>query len=79
MLDMEFLTLGIPLIYIKKALIALLSYLKVCPTVVTVMVEKDIVVDMVIPAMAVGQGTAIVGAPIVTDRGITNAMEKWLF
>jgi len=35
MLDMEFLTLGIPLIYIKKALIVPLSFLKICLMVAT--------------------------------------------
>ena len=71
MLDMEFLTLGIPLIYIKKALIVPLSFLKVCLMVAT---EEEGIQDI---PVTVAHGTQVIHAiegieDALTGRGITN-------
>ena len=74
MLDMEFLILGIPLIYIKKALIVPLSFLKICLMVAT---EEEGTADIL---GMVAHGTQVIhaiegieDATQVTDGGhITN-------
>ena len=69
---MESLTLGIPSIYIKKALIVPLSFLKICLMVAT---EEEGTHD--IPDTVDAHGTQVIHAiegieETLTDRGITN-------